>query len=36
MVAHELLATAGVADAWKLRQVCCTFAAEIKHDIFSK
>jgi hypothetical protein len=35
-VTHELVTIAGVAEAWRLREVCRTFAAEIKHDVFSK
>lgn len=35
-VAHDLVEVAGITDAWQLRGVCRTFAAEISHDIFAK
>ncbi|KAF2249501.1 hypothetical protein BU26DRAFT_551198 [Trematosphaeria pertusa] len=34
-IVHALVSQAGVSEAWKLRGVCRTFAAEIKHDIFA-
>ncbi|KAJ4360814.1 uncharacterized protein N0V89_001381 [Didymosphaeria variabile] len=34
-VVHELVSDVGVVEAWKLRGVCRTFAAEIHHDIFA-
>ncbi|KAF1842944.1 uncharacterized protein K460DRAFT_356735 [Cucurbitaria berberidis CBS 394.84] len=35
-VAHELVKVAGPREAWELRKVCRTFAAEIEHDVFTK
>jgi hypothetical protein len=36
MAAHALVTEARVTEAWKLRGVCRTFAAEITHDVFAK
>ncbi|CAO2653268.1 Nn.00g026790.m01.CDS01 [Neocucurbitaria sp. VM-36] len=34
-IVRELVSASGVDDAWKLRQVCRTFAGEIEYDIFN-
>ncbi|KAF2449805.1 hypothetical protein P171DRAFT_440257 [Karstenula rhodostoma CBS 690.94] len=34
-VVHELVLDVGIVEAWKLRSVSRTFAAEIHHDIFA-
>ncbi|KAH7082373.1 hypothetical protein FB567DRAFT_551333 [Paraphoma chrysanthemicola] len=36
LVTHHLVCTAGVAQAWPLRRVCRTFAAEIAYDVLAK
>ncbi|KAL5435184.1 hypothetical protein PMIN07_002691 [Paraphaeosphaeria minitans] len=35
-ITHELVTDIGVVEAWKLRGVCRTFAAEVFNEIFSR